>query len=78
MSLFYFAKDIIPYLKSNSCSTTLRRRRSRWLIRRRISRPPRSRPGHDAVAKKFFLIGGAFPVAYKGANIRKVDVEELA
>lgn len=32
----------------------------------------------DAVAKKFFLIGGAFPVAYKGANIRKVDVEELA
>ena len=29
-------------------------------------------------ASEAFLIGGAFPVAYKGASIRKVDVEELA
>lgn len=32
----------------------------------------------NVVAKKALLIGGAFPVAYKGASIRKVDVEELA
>lgn len=32
----------------------------------------------NVVAKKAFLVGGAFPVAYKGASIRKVDVEELA
>ena len=32
----------------------------------------------NVVAKKALLFGGAFPVAYKGASIRKVDVEELA
>lgn len=32
----------------------------------------------NVVAKKALLIGGAFPVAYKGASIRKVDIEELA
>lgn len=32
----------------------------------------------NAVAKKAFQFSGAFPVAYKGANVRTVEVEELA
>lgn len=32
----------------------------------------------NVVAKKAFLVGGAFPVAYKGASVRTVEVEELA
>ena len=37
-----------------------------------------SRPGPITSSKKAFLVGGAFPVAYKGANVRTVEVEELA
>lgn len=32
---------------------------------------------NNVVAKKAFIIGGAFPVALKDASIRTVDVQEL-